>query len=534
MFDADDLPEDGPPQGFTFTPTLTDDQQYQNDLVEKTKELTALKMAGTPLDAELIISGLDPNRNNSKVRTWALDNTEITAKQWDGEMRRARIREILGAMPVSPSHLVALYADDRGARLTFDGRVKRRPNRMIDGKPVTDETIADWSPDDPASIYYEIKFPTVINLDEFEREIRMQNTDLKIGFAREDIHDAVNVWAKERKLDRVNDIYGDLCFENAAPHPEAAWLELAERVFDCSDSSPAFVAAVLKKFMWQVKRKLLPRADRPVTNHLMPVILGPQGVGKSTFVRRMISPARELTLDVDFRMISDDRNAQIWESFVMFVDEMGFASKSDVDVIKNCITAETLTRRPMRTNNMISITQNATFIGCSNRELAQLIRDPTGIRRFVALRMRKDVDRDYVNGLDFRLFWGSVKHEAADPMIGHETLLGELQEESREIARVEAWMRDFDPDANAYTSLAPRDGWLKAADLFEVFRAFEDVAYPGSLKTNLQEFGHEMKRIASTYPDAMIFEKKRTNRGICYRWKHGQRGGAGRGMSFRF
>ena len=83
----------------------------------------------------------------------------------------------------------------------------------------------------------------------------------------------------------------------------------------------------------------------------MPVILGPQGKGKSTFVNMFIAPLRELTLEVNFKAIEDDRNIDIWNSFILFLDEMGYASKADVDTIKNAITANTLTRRPMRSNS---------------------------------------------------------------------------------------------------------------------------------------------------------------------------------------
>lgn len=69
----------------------------------------------------------------------------------------------------------------------------------------------------------------------------------------------------------------------------------------------------------QAKRKA---NDLPVSNHLMPVILGPQGNGKSTLVRHLLAPIDELTVDTDFAAITDERIISIWQSYVGFLGEM--------------------------------------------------------------------------------------------------------------------------------------------------------------------------------------------------------------------
>jgi hypothetical protein len=125
---------------------------------------------------------------------------------------------------------------------------------------------------------------------------------------------------------------------------DAAWNEIATKVFDTSEDEAGNIIAVLKKFIWQVKRKMRP------TDHQSP---GASNPGAST--RRQI----------DFKMIEDDRNIDIWNSYILFLDEMGYASKANVDTVKHAITATNLVRRPMRTNNKVTVTQNASFIGAS-------------------------------------------------------------------------------------------------------------------------------------------------------------------------
>jgi hypothetical protein len=103
-----------------------------------------------------------------------------------------------------------------------------------------------------------------------------------------------------------------------------------------------------------------------VTNHLMPVITGAQGKGKSTFVQQLCSPLKDTMIAVDFDKITDNRELDIWNAHILFLDEMGFASRADIDVVKNRITSPTISGRPMGTNQNVMLRQCATFIGCTN------------------------------------------------------------------------------------------------------------------------------------------------------------------------
>jgi Virulence-associated protein E len=356
-----------------------------------------------------------------------------------------------------------------------------------------------------------------VNRLDIERELRTLSTNYRMNISRFDISDAVDEWIKGAQLARLYEIFLQI---DTADSKSDRWTELAEAVFDCSDTSPEYVAAVLKKFVWQVKRKI---RDMPVTDHLMPVILGPQGVGKSTLVNQMLSPVDELKLNVHFNMLTDDRNVEIWSSYVMFLDEMGYASKADIDTVKNVITASSLTRRPMATNSKITITQNATFIGCSNKELSQLVRDPTGNRRFAAIRMRSDADRDLINSIDWAPMWGRVDIEAADPMAGYRDVLAAQQDVTRERSRVEQWMDEFDGTCNIYqSSLIGKMGNLSAMNLYLCFQAYENAFYPSGYKTSKTDWDYEMTRLSKNSPDSMIFTKKRMANGNSYRWKNEQ------------
>ena len=213
--------------------------------------------------------------------------------------------------------------------------------------------------------------------------------------------------------------------------------------------------------------------------------------------------------------------------YVMFLDEMGYASKADIDTVKNVITASSLTRRPMATNSKIAVPQNATFIGCSNKELSQLVRDPTGNRRFAAIRMRSDADRNLINSIDWAKMWGSVKIEAADPMTEFRDMLSDQQDVTRERSRVEQWMDDFDGTCNVYQSaLIGKTGNISAMNLYLCFQAYENAYYPSGYKTSKTDWDYEMTRLLKNAPDSMIFSKKRVASGNSYRWKNEKSEGA--------
>ena len=497
-----------------------DDKKYREFLTEVCLDLRKEALSGIrKATVEEVVATLSLHRDLRMVRDVCNELGIATKREFDREVRRAKQRETLGVAPANATELVTAFAEKHKLTARFDGKLAREilPMMRIDGQkelvPITREDRKAKDVDLYATFVCDAR--SRLNRIDLERELRVLSANFQMGFNHADITDAVAEWFKKAQRERLHDIYVGL--EGKEPYFDAskAWIELAGKVFDCSDHSPDFVAAVLRKFIWQVKRKL---RLMPVTDHLMPVILGPQGIGKSTLVNYLLGPVEELKLNVDFRMVTDDRNTEIWDSYVMFLDEMGFASKSDIDTVKNIITASTLTRRPMRSNSKVTIDQNATFIGCSNKELGQLVRDPTGIRRFVGIRMRSGADRAFINGLDWGLMWGNVLVSEDDPMLAHSAVLSAEQEESRERGRVEQWMHDFDGANNAYQSSINAYGNIHAKALYLAFREYEEDVYPGHFKTSKTDWNYEMSRLSKNQPDSVVFSKKRGGDGIMYRW----------------
>lgn len=494
--------------------------EYDTFLDEVILDLRKAAISGKVDKLSDVVALLNTSMDNHRVAAVCTELKIGTKAEFAAEMTRAKQREKLGIAPANATELVAAYAKMVDLKMTYGEEFHRKVEsvHVNERGEKTSFTQQDRDACDLTDLYatFVCDHATRLTRSGVERELRMLCDELKIGIRDQAISDAMKVWTDDRKRHRLYEIYTDIATNDAGFDADAAWLGMAEAVFDCSDTSPAFVAAVIQKFFWQVKRKM---RGWEISNHLMPVILGPQGIGKSTLVRAMLKPVAEVALNVDFKMVTEERNIDIWDSYVMFLDEMGYASKADIDAVKNIITASTLTRRPMNTNARDIVLQKATLIGCSNKEVGQLVKDPTGNRRFAGIRMRANVDRAFVNAIDWATMWRSVDAKGADPMNGFETMLADQQEQDRETSRVEQWMADFDGCSNVWHAKINKAGNIAAKDLFLVFSEYEIENFPSGHKLSKNDWHQEMRRLSNNSPEKVIFTKSISRGQTMYRWK---------------
>jgi hypothetical protein len=151
----------------------------------------------------------------------------------------------------------------------------------------------------------------------------------------------------------------------------------------------------------------------------------------------------------------------------------------------------------MRTNVTQEIKQNVTFIGAANAsQIAELIRDVTGTRRFASLTMIDQPNRDVINSINWQTVWQSVDHEAEDPMLPYRAILNKRQEAERTKTPVEDWITYLDPKRALGGNLSVAGRRFRSMDLHTAFREFEDQRFPGLIKTSLQNFVREMQRLS--------------------------------------
>jgi len=435
-----------------------------------------------------------------RVREWLFENRVCGKRDWQEAVKRKRAKEKLGEYPNTPREYVDMWVKRERVTASYKKTLSRYRIPKLNGEIITQDSMNDQGIKNLANA----RIKDEMQMLDFHRELRNEAFELGLPFPNKAIEDAADMWFHETYPQRRDEVYLDVQYQRGlatGPAGQQNWDRLIASSFDTERVSKEFIEACLKKFIWQVKRKMV---NISVTHHLMLVIVGAQGKGKTEFVKKLIAPVAELSANTDFRMITDNRNIDLWRNYVLFMDEMSSSSKSDMDVVKNLITAETLTLRPMRSNDQIHVRQNATFIGCANKELSQMIKDETGIRRFVALNFSNTPDWAACDQTDWKMLWRSVDENGPDPMGKLTDELRQLQEESRSRGPVETWLEQRTPNKK----------WMFIPDLYDEYKLWADRYYPGS-HSNVEWFKGEFRRIVR---DSNTYEGQRKGpKGYQYR-----------------
>jgi hypothetical protein len=413
-------------------------KDFQDEIIA---ELAVMMASQTEINVHEFIIASDIDVSMNKIKKFFINSSLCTEAEWKFATKQTAIKRALGFIPKNALQLVTKWIETNKIEVTYQKVMTNNVVPMFAGLPITEDARKDKQVDAIARIMEN----NDINEANLARDLRLKVDELKLGFSAQSIEDAVSKWFDEALRERVVQAFAHIGYDTG-PRANSelglkAWDAVATQ-FDLADHDAKFVIAVLKKFIWQVKRKML---SLRIDNHLMPVILGPQGVGKSTFVRDFfLGPIDEFVGNTNFKEIEETRNMDQWRNYALFLDEMGYAGKADIDNVKNKITAVTVSGRPMRTNANVQFRQNATFIGCSNKELDQLIRDETGNRRFVALRFAKKADWSLTKDIDPRHLWTSVDENGEDPTKGIADELRAAQEAVREKSQVEQWLEHYE------------------------------------------------------------------------------------------
>jgi hypothetical protein len=458
---------------------------YTTDIISVLQQKV---MSGEAIDLQSLADCLDLSANLDPVRNWIVQFTEHTKRDWKTALHRARVKQALGAYPNTATELLRLIVESQRTRVAYNRSIAKGSLPTFEGNVITPE---DRARDRLIDNVARIRESREVNTETLKRELRQINEEHALRFSRDAISDAVVTWFEDAIEDRKLELFSDVAFARQDKDKVAANWQRITGAFCVEEHDADFVRAVLSKFIWQVKRKML---GLQITDHLMPVLLGPQGVGKSTLIRDIfLKPLEEVTMNTDFAEIVDNRNHDMWRFFVLFMDEMSHAGKADMDTVKNLITLPMLQRRPMGSNDVVNIRQNATFIGCSNREIDQLIRDETGNRRFAALRFTSTPDHATINAIDAQVLWQSVDEHAEDPMKPFKAILKAKQAEWRERSQVEQFIEQHTVPKSLEGVNQP------ASELYKDYTLWADTYFRSQVWT-YTAWSKEFKRVTLNNP----------------------------------
>jgi hypothetical protein len=229
--------------------------------------------------------------------------------------------------------------------------------------------------------------------------------------------------------------------ERTAYDPSVDDLELKVFVKAVTGEEGGLTAAILRHWLANIKRRML---GLPVAYHIFPVLVGRQGGGKTTALQKLLAPIQWYTMNLSSVLsLADERNFKsISEKYVVVLDEMARADKTDAQILKGLITAENLSARALGTNRRDRLVANCSYVGTANTSVQSLIYDPSGMRRWFEVRCLDELDWEAINALNYEKVWRSVDPKA-DHLDSVRAQLREHQEELRQPSQAEEFVQDM-------------------------------------------------------------------------------------------
>lgn len=243
--------------------------------------------------------------------------------------------------------------------------------------------------------------------------------------------------------------------------------------------------AVMKHWMWQVKKKML--GEFP-TYHIMPVFFGKQGGGKTRAINRLIAPIENYRLDISMKEAADPNCfAAMSDNFVVVFDEMEGAVKADIEALKKQITADYNNYRVLHKQYMLRSRQSCSFIGATNRPVGQQILDSTGMRRFFEFKCLDVFDWKVLEAIDYNALWASIDVTKVDGyIVDRLTSISQTQQELVSEDEISAYLSfhgivaDKTPTKRVFTG-----------DLYNLYK--EWATENGYRPMNVSNFGKQLK-----------------------------------------
>ncbi len=238
--------------------------------------------------------------------------------------------------------------------------------------------------------------PVYKNLDAVKTAIMRKGLEYGLEWGpqiRQDIVDAIADDAPN-EFNSVIDL-----FENLAElHPEAdldtALDEFTALLVPTDQNATENVRKIWKHFFIRsalLRLSVFKKNAEPVQLDIVPILTGPQGIGKSTLARYLGMAHRSKYVDLGAeasRELTADTNVirKIGGMIVAELGELAGVRKGDVDSLKAFLTRTDDGYRKLYHEDTTTQPRTVAFIGTGNTN--QFLRDTTGNRRFYPIRLQ--------------------------------------------------------------------------------------------------------------------------------------------------
>lgn len=333
------------------------------------------------------------------------------------EAKRCRIKADLGSVPRNTRDFVATWLRTNGYIMDFDNSFSKNGHLSHHDRDYLGKLMKLWS-------------------DEMKE------------FSSPAIDNAFDVWMVDTRQKIQNETYHKLKFLKDADPDQTEldrFVEMVvaegETVKETTDIRRAAKVS-FANFIFRTKNHM--RGVMKSSCHMMPILTGKQGDGKSEAIKALCGPLKTMAVTNGFEAFADNSMTYQFSVMpVMIFDDMSGASKADIEKLKTVMTE---TNKQMREAYARAGTRRiiSTFIGSSNKDISGLIKDETGNRRLIQFNSRK-VDRDAVQKLDYTKIWQSIDENADEPPKFANSsdleLIEAMQEQQRFRSPVEEWIQ---------------------------------------------------------------------------------------------
>jgi hypothetical protein len=463
----------------------------------------------------LNLDALTLQHRKKLAEIFGMNATELK-QAFAGFERSNAISAAIGAVPDNEYEFVDFLLKKWNTTMTFQKIYKIDTPYEFGGQTINTDDLETL--DRETQVFLKGADPKRIAFGEMIAKVIKTNSTMDMGYNEAKVIRAVESWTYNEQNIIIATAKKDITFDkNCVVRAEVEWDNLVGAI---TDKNVAETKAVLKHFIWQIKRKMFGLA---VEKHMMPVLVGLQEIGKSTIVKQIVAPIAEFSIITNFKDITDGRSHDLWKNYVLILDEMGNSTQSNIEEIKQKITGDVFNGRIMKTNNDTVIVNHTTMIGTSNKDLSRLIFDDTGMRRFFQITCKTAFDWNITNHIDYTLLWKSIDEEGKTALSDGEIAASVrvLQNEKRYQSLMELFFleRDYSGKDLYGKDRQSKDVFAEvilADDLYQEYREYEEK-HMVKAEMSSQKFFRDMVDIPSRISTLTIEKLPRSKHGNRYR-----------------
>jgi len=250
----------------------------------------------------------------------------------------------------------------------------------------------------------------------------------------------------------------------------------------------------LRKWMIGACAKVYESEQNP-----MLVLDGPQGIGKSEFVRWLVPGTLRAGYFIDGPINTDDKDTEIrlMSKWVWEVSELGATTrKADYEALKGFLTRRSVTVRKPYGRHDIEGPAMASFIGTVNNS-SGILSDPTGHRRFLFTKVDA-IDWNYSKDITPEQIWG----EAMAAYLSREDWKLSQAERLRQSEIAEFYEVDdvIEGALKTFFKVDPSDylTWMPTSEILKILEDPYKGGLKGTTKANSMSLAATMTRLGMT------------------------------------